>query len=319
LWRINYRTYQAMNQVIPEPGSSLTEAACDVNGFIYITYVVPNGRPFYIYNRNFQLVGYVDESVESIQRSVVVRPNGKDIFVGRIYGGEEGNGIIHYHSDAGPYGSYEKVGQYQPAIWGQCLDVDFDGRIWVGSYWDVGPDDLNGWYALDPLHGFDIVNHIGENVGMPPSEGPWPPFDGTYYSPRGVAFAPDRVTMYTADFDGGVIKKWQRGFSKPVAQIETGTSVIPHEFSLDQNYPNPFNPTTTIQYQLPKDATVEISIYNMEGQQIRSLVNEFASIGIHSVEWNGRDDFGKEVASGVYLYRMKAADYVMSRKLTLIK
>lgn len=90
-------------------------------------------------------------------------------------------------------------------------------------------------------------------------------------------------------------------------------------FDLLPNYPNPFNPATNIQYQLPVDATVEIAIYNMEGQKIRTLVNEHTSAGVHSVEWNGRDDSGQEVASGVFLYRMKAADYVITRKLTLIR
>lgn len=93
----------------------------------------------------------------------------------------------------------------------------------------------------------------------------------------------------------------------------------PERFDLLPNYPNPFNPTTIIQYQLPVDATVEISIYNMQGQRTRSLVNELTAAGVHKVEWDGKDDFGKEVASGVYLYRMKAADYVMTRKLTLIR
>lgn len=319
LWRINYQTYEAMNKVIPWQGATLTEAACDRNGFIYITHVVPNGKPFYIYNQNFKLVGYVDESVYTIQRSVVVRPNGKDIFVGRIYGGDQGNGVIHYHSDCGPYGNYTMVDIYQTAIWGQCLDVGFNGLLWVGSYWDVGANDLSGWYALDPLQEFAIVDQIGENVGMPPYQGPQPPIDGTYYSPRGAAFAPDRVTMYTADFEGGVIKKWQRGFNKPCAQADNLKSEMPDEFLLGQNYPNPFNPTTTIDFQLPQDVAVEIVIYNMEGQKIRSLVNELTSSGVHRVEWNGRDDSGKEVASGVYLYRMKAADYVITRKLTLMR
>ena len=110
-----------------------------------------------------------------------------------------------------------------------------------------------------------------------------------------------------------------RGLGKEMANTDNADISKPERFDLLPNYPNPFNPATNIQYQLPVDATVEILIYNMEGQKIRSLVNEFASVGVHSVEWNGRDDFGKEVASGVYLYRMKAADYVMTRKLMLIR
>jgi len=84
LWRINYKTYEAMNMVVPNSGTSLTEAACDRNGNIYITHVAPFGKPIYIYDKNFHLKGYVDDNVNTIQRSIVVTPNGKNVFVGRI-------------------------------------------------------------------------------------------------------------------------------------------------------------------------------------------------------------------------------------------
>ena len=321
LWRINYQTYEAMNKVIPWEGVTLTEAACDRNGFIYITHVVPDGKPFYIYNKNFEFVGYVDESVYTIQRSVVVRPNGKDIFVGRIYGREEGNGIIHYHSDCGPYGNYTMEGIYQTDIWGQCLDVNFDGKLWVGSYWDVGPDELTGWYALDPLHNFEIVNQFGENVGMNPFEGPQPPIGGTYYAPRGAAWTPDRRTMYTADFDGSVIKKWTSGLKKPSNQGEFAEdeNMLPKKFELYQNYPNPFNPETIIQFQLPEASHVELKIFNMLGEEVRTLVNSQYQAGHHTIKWDGTDGNGNSVSNGVYLYRIQAGSFSKIMKMSLLR
>ena len=121
---------------------------------------------------------YTDEHLN--QSNKKVSSNGKDIFVGRIYGRDQGNGIIHYHSDCGPDGNYTMVDIYQTDIWGQCLDVDFNGHLWVGSYWNVDPDEMTGWYALDPFQNFEIVNQIGENVGMHPDEGPQPPIGATY-------------------------------------------------------------------------------------------------------------------------------------------
>ena len=68
LWRINYQTYQAMNRTLPHEDTAITEAACDQNGFIYLTFVVPDGKPFYIFDKNFSLVNYVQEKVHTIQR-----------------------------------------------------------------------------------------------------------------------------------------------------------------------------------------------------------------------------------------------------------
>ncbi len=210
LWRINYKTYEAMNKVVPEVDMALTEAACDENGYIYLTHVIPDGKPLYIFDQNFVLYDYVDEAVYSLQRSIVTSPDGKDVYVGKIYGGEnnDNNGIIHYHSDSGPGGTYSKVDSFHTHIWGQCLDWDRSGLLWVGSYWDIAPYDSSGWYAMDPAQNFKIVNHIGQNVGMDPGEGPQPPSGGTYYAPRGAAWSTDGHYMYTADFDGNVVKKW---------------------------------------------------------------------------------------------------------------
>ncbi len=93
----------------------------------------------------------------------------------------------------------------------------------------------------------------------------------------------------------------------------------PLRFALYQNYPNPFNPTTTIRYALAIDTKVVIEISNVLGQRVRSLVAENQSKGMKSVIWDGKDDFGQLVPSGVYVLRLEAADFVKYRKLTLLK
>jgi hypothetical protein len=80
----------------------------------------------------------------------------------------------------------------------------------------------------------------------------------------------------------------------------------PLTFALQQNYPNPFNPTTTLRYALPMDARVTLSIYNILGQRIVTIKDEVQSVGYYDVVWDGRNDFGSQVSSGVYFYRIEA-------------
>ena len=98
-----------------------------------------------------------------------------------------------------------------------------------------------------------------------------------------------------------------------------GIPLIPIEYGLSQNFPNPFNPETTIQYQLAEVSTVELTIYNVRGQRIRTLRRGEQSTGVYSVLWDGRDDAGSTVASGMYIYRLKANEFVKTKKMILIR
>lgn len=91
------------------------------------------------------------------------------------------------------------------------------------------------------------------------------------------------------------------------------------EFVLHQNYPNPFNPQTTIVYELGAEAVVELTVYNALGQRVRTLVSGRQGRGVHTVSWDGRNDRGEGIASGIYLCRLKAADRTQTRKLMLVK
>ncbi|HPM01184.1 MAG TPA: T9SS type A sorting domain-containing protein [Candidatus Cloacimonadota bacterium] len=88
---------------------------------------------------------------------------------------------------------------------------------------------------------------------------------------------------------------------------------------LQGNYPNPFNPTTTIAYQLTKSQPVNITVYNAKGQKVRNLLNSVITAGNHTVVWNGMDDHGKSVSSGIYYYRLSTADHSEVRKAILMK
>jgi len=96
-------------------------------------------------------------------------------------------------------------------------------------------------------------------------------------------------------------------------------SEIPEEFSLSQNYPNPFNPLTKMDFSLPKTGRVVITIYNLLGQEVTTLINERLSYGYHTVTWQGTDRMGRPVGSGVYFSELKAAGNRKTRKMLLLK
>jgi len=96
-------------------------------------------------------------------------------------------------------------------------------------------------------------------------------------------------------------------------------TLLPVEFALDQNFPNPFNPTTTIQFALPSDASVRLSVYDILGREVRSLVNTDMAAGYHNVAWDGRNNKGTSVASGIYIYRIEAGQFVSTKKMMLLK
>ena len=94
---------------------------------------------------------------------------------------------------------------------------------------------------------------------------------------------------------------------------------VPEEYKLSQNYPNPFNASTNIKFSLPNQGNVKIDIYNILGQKVRTLVNGNKPTGSYNYKWNGKNDHGVDVASGIYIYRMKSENYIKIKKMTLLK
>lgn len=108
-------------------------------------------------------------------------------------------------------------------------------------------------------------------------------------------------------------------FNPTVLASVKNTAVIPSKFLLDQNYPNPFNPATTIRYSLPQQSNVNLSIYNILGQRVATLVHEVKDAGTHSVVWHGKSDAGFSVASGIYFYHITAGSFSAVKKMMLVK
>lgn len=104
-----------------------------------------------------------------------------------------------------------------------------------------------------------------------------------------------------------------------VTGLDDDLSELPVRFTLGQNYPNPFNPTTAIPFEMPKAGAVQLSVLNILGQEVVTLIDGFMSAGTHQVVWDGRNETGKQVASGVYFYRLSTATETAVKKMLLIE
>jgi len=112
----------------------------------------------------------------------------------------------------------------------------------------------------------------------------------------------------------------------PVLTDGRQVEALPTQIALRENYPNPFNPETTIRFELPEAAQVSLAVYNLFGQEVRTLVFGNKKAGYHSVEWDGRDERGREMPSGLYLYRLRVLPrdgegrpFEESRKMMLLR
>ena len=94
---------------------------------------------------------------------------------------------------------------------------------------------------------------------------------------------------------------------------------LPTEYAIHQNYPNPFNPVTTLRYDLPENGLVNITIYDMLGKQVKTLINQTQDAGYRSIIWNATNDYGKPVSAGIYLYQIQAGEYMQTKKMVLLK
>ncbi len=136
-----------------------------------------------------------------------------------------------------------------------------------------------------PNENFDEVNYIG-------------------------AFGSDLwISQWTALWQNGIVTDQTTDVSP-----EQNTNEIPVDYALSQNYPNPFNPSTTIDFALPSASNVRLTIYNLLGQEITTLVNEFKQAGSYKVTWNAQN-----LPSGIYIYRIESAGNNITRKMTLLK
>ena len=101
--------------------------------------------------------------------------------------------------------------------------------------------------------------------------------------------------------------------------VDNISETLPQRFALEQNFPNPFNPVTTLRYDLPENGLVNITIYDMMGREVKTLINQIQDAGYRSVIWDATNDYGKPVSAGIYLYQIQVGEYMQTKKMVLLK
>lgn len=169
----------------------------------------------------------------------------------------------------------------------------------------------------------------GEKANLPAGEGVIANLEFTIDDPNvesieitpTVMDEPNHELMFVYSEEGALVDLQPEfeGFSVALSQAVDNNSLLPTEFSLKQNAPNPFNPTTMISYDLPQATNVRLTIFNVLGQNVKTLVNDYQEAGTKSIVWNGTDNSGSTVASGLYFYRIEADDFQATKKMMMLK
>jgi hypothetical protein len=126
------------------------------------------------------------------------------------------------------------------------------------------------------------------------------------------------MSQGTSHIETGGFWSWSP-WGEVVAVEEEFDEMLPVSYRLSQNYPNPFNPQTHISYRLPQGGHVTLAVYNVRGQRVGELVDCQQSAGEHVVTWDGMDEAGRAVASGIYFYQLTAGEFSETRKMLLLK
>ena len=110
------------------------------------------------------------------------------------------------------------------------------------------------------------------------------------------------------------------GLYYPGGQLNSNRDkVLPNQLILHPNFPNPFNPITTLRYDIPHDGLINITIYDMMGKTVKTLVNSYQTAGYKSVQWNATNDKNEPVSAGLYLYTIQAGKFIQTKKMVLLK
>jgi hypothetical protein len=208
----------------------------------------------------------------------------------------------------------------------------------------AGPININGWGFSDTD---GLITTTAPDISIIPGEFLvlWYTGDNNGFPEVNEKLSSDGETIYIADADGNPIISYNFGsqtddvsfgripdgsdewiFMNPTPGIANTEELninhdktIPDQYILFQNYPNPFNPVTTLRYDLPENGHINITIYDMLGREVKTLINQTQNAGYRSVQWNTTNDYGKPVSAGIYLYQIQAGEYISTKKMVLLK
>jgi len=185
--------------------------------------------------------------------------------------------------------------------------VGFTYSFWKGNGNNDGWNSIDGYpvdmqFVLPAVTAFDWV---GYSIDIPVPDDP----EAVAMSVRLHPYSRFTGKIYFDDLEVRAVS---------VTDVEND-GFIPVAFNVFQNYPNPFNPSTTISYAIPQQSNVMVKIYDMLGREVKTLVSEEQMPGVYDVLWNGDNNYGINVATGIYLYRVVAGNNVQVKKMILLK
>ncbi len=289
----------------PFAGSPL-KPAIDDEGYIYVGLVVGVTPISVIDPATFKITQTIDLSpAASYARGMTVSPDGKTLIPGDLTGAIHAL-PIYTTTDFVNYAKTDSIfndNQGNPILINQTVTLDRDAkdRYWIsqdGAYGGAG-DPRNAENAMIML---DPASNQYTSIPMPE---PRTDVNG----PRGAAWTSSGDTMYVASWNAGRLYRY-------VADLTSVASVsnVPQEFKLSQNYPNPFNPVTYIEFNLVKAGQTSLTIYNVLGQKVVTLLDRELVAGKHKVSFNAIN-----FASGTYVYELKSDGKIMTKKMVLLK
>ena len=184
-----------------------------------------------------------------------------------------------------------------------------EGRTPIGPAYHIQPD-----IVLDePAHiSLPYGDYIGYN--SPADLGVYLYRDGEWVYLNGGRVDPTTQTIKVRAKQLGLMQIQAGPHGETPADL-----LVPDRYALGQNYPNPFNPNTRINYQLPQAGYTTLKIYNIMGQEVAAIVDEFQNTGFYTVEWNGMSNSGAPIASGIYMYRLDSGEFTKSCKMIMLK
>jgi hypothetical protein len=196
-----------------------------------------------------------------------------------------------------PYQTYQGGGFFGVDAFVTKLSSSGNNLIYSTYLGGAGGEDQGSGIAVDDSGNAYVTGYTGSS-NFPTLN----PYQASYQGVNGDAY----VTKLSADILDDVSDEMT-----PVS--------LPEKPALDQNYPNPFNPSTEIGFDFPKPSFVSLDIFDVLGRKVSTLINEHLTAGSKRVQWDGKDNTGAEVASGVYFYRLRIGDHVEVKKMVLLK
>lgn len=256
----------------------------------------------YLYGDGTRNLWLLQEEADTLKRTALFNINGPDYLNGgRLVGGAHGD------IDADGYMDFVFGSRFSGLPNGMIFRFEYQGGDIADSLnWEISIID-SAYMAVDLADG-GIWNVI-EIVNMDEDDGLEVLYTSSTSIPYSVEFPTTSVSAPVIILDSP---------NTNVAIVEREIEIA-DTYKLMQNYPNPFNPETTITFHVPQSERVSLTVYDLKGQEVASLLNESMSAGSYDLKWNGMDSFGNKVSSGVYIYTITTPSFSESKSMTILK